>query len=327
MRIMRSKCWGGVFDEPINPVEPPIEKPETPTTPPSTKDLLTIKIEDDIMAVVGTNTTSWMAISYGNGRYVAVGYKFDLNDLFGPSVGYIATSPDCETWTITSYDGFNLCAIAYGSSKFVAVGSNGYAFVSADNGEWMKSSNITYTNGASTANDYLKDVAYGSYLFVAIGYGIHYSYDGKSWSAGASSNPGNIYKKSWEAVTYGNNKFVVIGSDGYISTSSNGRQWNTQQQGYINLPNKAIAYGNGKFVTVGNDGYVSVSIDGATWTAPKQVGTNSWNDVIFSNDRFIAISGTRFATSIDGITWTTPSEIKDAAGNNLSGIFAIMAMP
>lgn len=66
---------GGVFDEPIKPVEPPVEKPEppveppvekpeTPTTPPSTKDLLTIKIEDEIMAVVGTN--DWQAIAYGN---------------------------------------------------------------------------------------------------------------------------------------------------------------------------------------------------------------------------------------------------------------------
>lgn len=44
---------GGVFE----PVEPPIEKPEEPekpTTPPSIEDLRTIKINDEIMAVVGT---------------------------------------------------------------------------------------------------------------------------------------------------------------------------------------------------------------------------------------------------------------------------------
>ena len=323
MCTMRSRDWGGVFE----PIEPPVEKPETPTTPPSTKDLITIKIEDDIMAVVGTNTTSWKAISHGNGRYVAVGYKLDLNNLFGPNVGYIATSPDCETWTIISYDGFNLRAIAYGISKFVAVGGDGYAFVSADNGEWVQSSIIMHSDGSSTSKDTLKAVAYGSYLFVAIGYGIHYSYDGKSWSAGVNSNPGNIYEKSWEAVAYGNNKFVVIGSDGYVSTSSDGRQWNTLQQGYTNLPNNAIAYGNGKFVAVGDDGYVSVSTDGTTWTAPKQIGTYAWHNVIYTNDRFIAVSGTHVTTSIDGITWTSPTEIKDAAGNNLTGIFAIMAIP
>ena len=50
---------GGVFE----PVEPPIEKPEEPTTPPSTEDLLTININDEVMAVVGTN--DWRAIAYG----------------------------------------------------------------------------------------------------------------------------------------------------------------------------------------------------------------------------------------------------------------------
>ncbi len=146
-----------------------------------------------------------------------------------------------------------------------------------------------------------------------------------------NSNPGDIYKKSWKAVAYGNDKFVVIGSDGYISTSPNGRQWNTQQQSYTNLPNRAIAYGNGKFVAVGDDGYISISIsistDGTTWTAPKQIGTKRWFDVVYNEDRFIAVNGTHITTSVDGITWTTPTEIKDAAGNNLTGIYTIMAIP
>ena len=73
---------GGVFE----PIEPPVEKSEILTTPPSTEDLITIKIEDDIMAVVGTNT--WNAIAYGNGKYVAVGLG-----------GYVTTSTDGVNWT------------------------------------------------------------------------------------------------------------------------------------------------------------------------------------------------------------------------------------
>ena len=107
---MRSKCWGGVFDEPIKPVEPPVEppveKPEEPTTPPSTEDLLTIKIEDRIMAVVGTN--DWHAIAYGNGKYVAVGDN-----------GYVTTSTDGVNWTtpkqiISSSMYNNIHSIQYG---------------------------------------------------------------------------------------------------------------------------------------------------------------------------------------------------------------------
>ena len=73
---------GGVLE----PVEPPIEKPEKPTTPPSTEDLRTININDEIMAVVGSKT--WRSIAYGNGIYVVVGID-----------GYTAYSTDGENWT------------------------------------------------------------------------------------------------------------------------------------------------------------------------------------------------------------------------------------
>ena len=57
-----------VFEEPI---VPPIEEPEKPSVIPSTDDLIRIKIDDDIMAIVGNGM--WRSICYGNGRYVAVG--------------------------------------------------------------------------------------------------------------------------------------------------------------------------------------------------------------------------------------------------------------
>ena len=113
---MRASCekndGGGVFE----PVEPPIEKPEDPTTPPSTKDLRTIKIEENIMAVVGTN--NWNAIAYGNGKYVAVGAS-----------GYVTTSTDGKTWTTpTKIAEFSYTwnDIIYANGKFVVCGSYSY---------------------------------------------------------------------------------------------------------------------------------------------------------------------------------------------------------
>ncbi len=117
---------GGVFE----PVEQPVEKPETPTTPPSTEDLLTIKIEDKIMAVVGTNT--WKAITYGNGKYVVAG-----------DYGFITTSADGVNWTTpvlavtpqsVSYD---VTGLAYGNGIFVAVCGIG-VLTSRDGITWTK---------------------------------------------------------------------------------------------------------------------------------------------------------------------------------------------
>ena len=117
------KMTGGVFDE---PVEPPIEKPEEPTTPPLTEDLLTININDEIMAVVGTN--SWNAIAYGNGKYVAVG-----------SSGYVTTSTDGINWTTPKQiagSSYTWNGIIYANGKFVACGQYSYIAVSTDGTNW-----------------------------------------------------------------------------------------------------------------------------------------------------------------------------------------------
>ena len=44
----------------------------------------------------------------------------------------------------------------------------------------------------------------------------------------------------------------------------------------------AIAYGNGKYVAVGSSGYVTTSTDGINWTTPKQIAGSSytWNGII-----------------------------------------------
>ena len=92
------KMTGGGFDE---PVEPPIEKPEEPTTPPLTEDLRTIKIEENIMAVVGTN--GWNAIAYGNGKYVAVGangYVTNSRFFLYMEWNYICEWKICCLWPI-----------------------------------------------------------------------------------------------------------------------------------------------------------------------------------------------------------------------------------
>ena len=143
------KMTGGVFE----PVEPPIEKPEDPTTPPSTKDLRTIKIEENIMAVVGTN--NWNAIAYGNGKYVAVGAS-----------GYVTTSTDGKTWTTpTKIAEFSYTwnDIIYANGKFVVCGSYSYIAVSTNGTNWT-----TYKVDSS-AKYHWNGIAYGNGKFVVVG--------------------------------------------------------------------------------------------------------------------------------------------------------------
>ncbi len=72
----------------------------------------------------------------------------------------------------------------------------------------------------------------------------------------------------------------------------------------------AIAYGNGKYVAVGDGGYSTTSMDGVNWTTPVHiVGANvisrySWNDIIFVDGIFVTVGEDPYVyASKDGVLW------------------------
>lgn len=240
-RIMRSKCWGGVFE----PIEPPIEKPETPTTPPSTEDLLTIKIEENIMAVVGTN--DWRAIAYGNGKYVA--YSKDK---------YVTTSTDGVNWTepnLYSTSGTSYvydCVFANGMFYLAGSQNAGYAKDTVEAGMiWKSADGITWTGAmtpaASAAGCNFKFLLYANNLFLAGCKGkIMISED----NLATRSFQALEYPTIWNHGAYGAGKFVLVDSTSLVALSTdNCKTWTTSSSEVNSL--SKIAYGNGKFVAIG----------------------------------------------------------------------------
>jgi len=301
---------GGVFDEPINPVEPPIEKPEAPTTPPSTEDLLTIKIEDDIMAVVGTN--NWRAIAYGNGKYVAVGDN-----------GYVTTSTDGVNWTtpIQKQSGIsNWSKIVYGNGKFFAFTNYGYVTTSVDGITWADPVK-------SNLSGQMTNVAYGNGKLVALSYGgrASISTDGKTWTVTYTSSLNTTYN----LIIYANNRFIALCGT-YSICSTDGITW---QENKISVGNSTdLAFGNNRYVLVGyggTDGSVSISNDGITWSKINQSLGFRFLRIIYVRDTFVAIgqifTGTNkytnelyATTSKDGTTWTTLKQINDESGSTIT---------
>jgi hypothetical protein len=103
--------------------------------------------------------------------------------------------------------------------------------------------------------------------------------------------------------------FAVADSPFYIDTTNAGRVWRTIY---------SITWGNNKFVAVGDDGKIATSSDGVAWTAvaDSTFGDNSriW-DIAWGNDKFIAVGETqKMATSSDGITWTSLENSFDHGG-------------
>lgn len=131
-----------------------------------------------------------------------------------------------------------------------------------------------------------------------------------------------IGNDNWSLIAHGNGRYVVIGTNyGMATTSTNGAAWSEPQQVVGRDYNwYAIAYGNNKFVVVGYDGYSSTSTDGVNWTTPKKIGTTSdnWHAVTYANGKFVALRAATpgsyggagyISTSTDGINWTTPKSV------------------
>ena len=148
----------------------------------------------------GVTVNSYNGVTYGNGKFVVVGYAF------GGSFDYTAvslTSTDGSTWTaanVTAKAG--LRGVTWGG-QFVAVGNFGAILTSPDGSKWaVQNSGITEKN--------LNQVGYGNGFYVIAGQTgtILTSTDGTVWTARSSGTTKNL-----EGVAFGRNTFLVVGGD------------------------------------------------------------------------------------------------------------------
>jgi len=145
---------------------------------------------------------------------------------------------------------------------------------------------------------------------------------GVNWLSQTPSTP-----TSWKSVTYGNNIFVAVSSDGTLNrvmTSPDGVNWTTRTPASDNYWT-SVAYGRGLFVAVSNTGTsnrIMTSEDGITWISRTSPLDFSWNSVTYGNGIFVAVSidgiGNRIMTSPDGITWTTVTQPSNSAYTDIT---------
>ena len=105
------------------------------------------------------------------------------------------------------------------------------------------------------------------------------------------------------AILWTGDRFLAVGKDGTIITSTNGLGWTSSGPGGgKNL--KGIAYGNGVYVAVGNDARVFTSSDGRNWQRRILEPQRNFEDITFGGGRFLAVgeNGALF-TSDDGTNW------------------------
>lgn len=227
------------------------------------------------------------AAVYGNDLFVAVG-----NGIYSSSEG--------ANWQLRLPPTGQFFDVAYGDSRFVAVGANGSQglIATSPNGiDWF----------TQTVAHPLYGVSYGNGEFVAVGGGFMSAGDSLTSSDGVyfdSSTPGdNGLPSQVLSVVYGNGTFVSVGR-GVIATSIDGQTWDQPvdfgsfrvQSAAAGCGGIVIAVGKSlRFTTNGVD-YVIRDFDSRG---------NDITQVSFNGSQFVACGNLDpYLVSTNGVDWT-----------------------
>ncbi len=191
--------------------------------------------------------------------------------------------------------------VTFADGKFVAFAFGSYeAAYSIDGLTWSLTTQLSY--------DTVDLVAYGDGKFIVMRSDPNaafydYSTDGINWLSTTNPLPGYFYKR---ALTYGNDKFVLIGNSNSAAYSTDGITWTL-----TTIPGNEVywlstTYGNNKFVVVGDSNSAVYSTDGITWAASTLPSNQYWSSVTYGEGKFVAVAlnSDTAAYSTDGITWT-----------------------
>ena len=255
----------------------------------------------------------WVSITYGAGKFVAVGYQYS-----GAAGTAAAYSTDGVTWSAATLPAAQLWAsVAYGNGVYVAVASSTTSNVaySTDGVNWSLGT-MPVTNAQWYA------VTFGNGQFVAVSIGgapagpAAYSTDGINWIQ-TSNNPGNR-----NSVAYGNGRFVAVGSGSTnnVAYSTDGTVWTTTTTPALNVG--AFTFGNGIFVSL-NGNTVLRSADGINWSSGSLPTSFSWSELVYGGGIFVAtpptINRATVVSSDGGENWVT-GQLPSTAGGYWSSI-------
>jgi hypothetical protein len=163
-----------------------------------------------------------------------------------------------------------------GVPTFVAVGYGGVRVRSLDLGKtWIDAQRL---GGGGDDNYLLRTIAFGKGLFVALGWQLHTSPDGKTWTMRAKD------AGQWMGgVRFGNGMFVAAGGYGESTYSMDGLTW-PKGGGRMTDAARSVAFGNGLWVARADSNHWWQTSTGQTWT---DMGGAHMDDVVYCGNQFV----------------------------------------
>ena len=133
------------------------------------------------------------------------------------------------------------------------------------------------------------------------------------------NEPASASASNLLGVTFGGSQFVAVGAKGTLLTSPDGTTW-TPRSVPVAADLQAVTFGHGVFVAVGWSLSILISSDGLTWTESYS-GNGVWQDVAFTGNEFVAVNRVGgVALSADALTWTLTIAGNTAGDTGFCGV-------
>ena len=242
----------------------------------SLHNLNSISANGNIIVLVGDSGSIYTSKNGRKWVKIKLNTDVDLNDVISiknkfvavGNSGIIAFSNDAKEWKVMQTNTkANLNGIVFGNGKYVAFGNDGKVLVSTDGENWK---------GKILSDFLLHDISFGKNQFVAVGgsASVLSSDDGMTWGEVHISEVKYNFLSPYDfnAVTYGNGHFVIVGEGG---TSVHSEDW-IMRHIFDQKKNRSLfdtVYANSKYYAVGEYGILASSKDGVEWRK-KDYGTD-----------------------------------------------------
>lgn len=235
---------------------------------------------------IATLGTLFRGITYGGGRFVAVG---PVNKSSANSEVYWSLAGTKGSWIKSSgavpFGNRSLWGVAYGNGRYVAVGERlGGAtsmFSSLDAEYWVDStptSNWSWLGGVVFDGSQFVVTGRGGYTYWSTNGGI----DDFGVAQPTSWNTNVVAGGDFRGIAYGNGRYIVAGDNGGGSAMVRYFDDPAGTHTDVNLGGaylRGITYGDGVFVAVGIMGAGWASTDnGLTWTNLSLTGTLGYDN-------------------------------------------------
>ena len=144
-----------------------------------------------------------------------------------------------------------------------------------------------------SAKNRIRDCIYDGEYWVTVGINgqITYSTDAEQWVVVNAELSDQL-----TSVAYGKGKYVVVSFESGIYTSDKVYDGWTNTLSISNL--ESVVFTGDKFIAVGDEGLILTSTDGSEWTEITRFTTNDLTDVLYTNGTVIAVgsNGTVFVS-------------------------------